>query len=50
MGLQPFCPVLAVTIYTMLKKNGLLNGAALNGLKDIKCEQTLTLSFMNICI
>ena len=31
-----------VTTDTMLNKNGPLNGAALNGLKDVKCEQTFS--------
>ena len=47
MGFNPFCPFFCPffinTILTVEAKNGPLNGETLNGLKDVKCEQTFTI-------
>ena len=40
MGLQPILSIFMNTILTVEAKNGPLNGETLNGLKDVKCEQT----------
>ena len=52
MGFNPFCPFFCPffinTILTVEAKYGPLNGETLNGLKDVKCEQTLILSHADI--
>ena len=41
MGYNPICPFFSPSPLTQcLTKNGPLNGAGINGPKDVKCEQT----------
>ena len=53
MGFNPFCPFFCPffinTILTVEAKNGPLNGETLNGLKDVKCEQTFSALCRHLC-